>query len=561
MIPEQMFDVDNSKIVTAGFSRARKYKGKYTTPTGEVTAFAKEFAAMTPLPMRLAEWRSSIAAAENNVAPEIYSEKRPDNIQIGGLLMEYIDAEHVAYESFHSQENLHEFIHFIDNLHALPTNGFAINRGTANQIVYWLQQIPMEKNSKDNKKLVSRCHELARHALEIYSHLARRDNICVCHNDLKKDNIFHGGKKGYLLIDWEYAGAGNPYVDLGALANMYNLKNEDILAVYAPRAGETQEQAKAQLYLGRLLHLIQMTLFSTVNAIFILKQQKEPYKIVSLGDITPYSNYETALEAYFTGKIKLPFEDPIKMIATFQHMSDLCYTAVTTGCSVNEYRDALTILEPVGAQTNSSRMSPNEIQDYMAYVSEVEKNFGMLINSFATYSSTNNLLFANLVRQHGLFQTSWHTNTIETSQVIDASCEDIWKKLTDFSQYPDWNPLICRAEGDIQEGNLLHVTIADSQGRRSSFTPTVLTCNPNKELRWLGNLYFDTVFTGEHYFILEPLSDNKTLFIHGEKFSGVLRPAIMYMLGENFEKQFERMNQCLADSVVATSVTQYRSEL
>lgn len=65
-----------------------------------------------------------------------------------------------------------------------------------------------------------------------------------------------------------------------------------------------------------------------------------------------------------------------------------------------------------------------------------------------------------------------------------------------------------------------------------TFKPKILTLEPNKEFRWKGKLGINGIFDGEHYFILEYLDKNKTKFIHGEKFSGIL----VYFAGKMLDK-------------------------
>ncbi len=60
-----------------------------------------------------------------------------------------------------------------------------------------------------------------------------------------------------------------------------------------------------------------------------------------------------------------------------------------------------------------------------------------------------------------------------------------------------------------------------------TFTPTVLTAIPGRELRWLGTVLTPWIFAGEHYFLLDPTSNGATNLTHGERFSGMLSPLIM----------------------------------
>lgn len=77
-----------------------------------------------------------------------------------------------------------------------------------------------------------------------------------------------------------------------------------------------------------------------------------------------------------------------------------------------------------------------------------------------------------------------------------------------------------------------------------TFKPVILRFEPAREFRWKGKLGMKGIFDGEHYFILEKLSDHQTRFIHGENFRGLL----VGVLGKTLlrtEEGFRLMNQAL----------------
>ncbi len=88
---------------------------------------------------------------------------------------------------------------------------------------------------------------------------------------------------------------------------------------------------------------------------------------------------------------------------------------------------------------------------------------------------------------------------------IQASAERVWQLLTDFASFPQWNPFIRRASGNVQVGKRLEVNIQPSGASGMTFRPTVLKAAPNRELRWLGRLLIPGLFDGEHIFTIEPL--------------------------------------------------------
>ena len=114
------------------------------------------------------------------------------------------------------------------------------------------------------------------------------------------------------------------------------------------------------------------------------------------------------------------------------------------------------------------------------------------------------------------------TQNLHTEIDIDASPEVVWNHLIDVEQYPAWNPFIKNVTGTINEGAQIATTIQSPGQDPMDFTPTLLVVEPAKELRWLGRLGIPGLFDGEHYFILESISENETKFIHGENFSGLV---------------------------------------
>jgi hypothetical protein len=76
------------------------------------------------------------------------------------------------------------------------------------------------------------------------------------------------------------------------------------------------------------------------------------------------------------------------------------------------------------------------------------------------------------------------------------------------------------------------------------FKPTVLSVRPERELRWLGHLFVPGIFDGEHYFLLEPIGEQRTRLTQGEKFSGVLVGLLSGMLSAT-KAGFQAMNMAL----------------
>ena len=107
---------------------------------------------------------------------------------------------------------------------------------------------------------------------------------------------------------------------------------------------------------------------------------------------------------------------------------------------------------------------------------------------------------------------------------INAPPERIWRILTDFASYPQWNPFVRRARGKPEKGEQLEVYLQPEGAGGMTFQPRVLTAEPGRELRWRGHLLIPGLFDGEHIFIIEPLVAGDVRFIQREIVTGLLFP-------------------------------------
>ncbi|MEZ5059144.1 MAG: SRPBCC domain-containing protein [Saprospiraceae bacterium] len=133
---------------------------------------------------------------------------------------------------------------------------------------------------------------------------------------------------------------------------------------------------------------------------------------------------------------------------------------------------------------------------------------------------------------------------IRTEIQINATPEKVWNVLTDFSAYPEWNPFVKKLEGEVEVGKVIKVALPGM-----NFKPLVLKFETNKELRWLGHLFFKGLFDGEHSFTLIDNQDGTTTFIHAENFAGILVPVFKKMLLNDTKPGFEKMNEALKERV------------
>jgi hypothetical protein len=134
---------------------------------------------------------------------------------------------------------------------------------------------------------------------------------------------------------------------------------------------------------------------------------------------------------------------------------------------------------------------------------------------------------------------------ISTSITINANPQQVWSVLTNFSNYPTWNPFIQNINGVLQEGKIITATMHQPNSKPMTFKPKLLKEDANKKLIWLGHLFIKGIFDGEHRFELKDNNNGTTTFVQSEKFSGILVPLLKKMILQKTVKGFEMMNAAL----------------
>lgn len=135
-------------------------------------------------------------------------------------------------------------------------------------------------------------------------------------------------------------------------------------------------------------------------------------------------------------------------------------------------------------------------------------------------------------------------HSIKTEIIINANKEKVWEILTDFGNYPTWNPFIISIKGEPVEGSRLTNTLLNGQ-KTMTFKPRILKVTPHAYFEWLGSLWFKGLFDGRHYFKIEETGPGQVKLIHGEEFSGLLSGSILNQIGEQTRQNFIRMNNAL----------------
>ena len=138
---------------------------------------------------------------------------------------------------------------------------------------------------------------------------------------------------------------------------------------------------------------------------------------------------------------------------------------------------------------------------------------------------------------------------LTTEIQINSSPEILWKVITDFKNYYQWNPILQKIKGEPLIGNQLEIHLSTIGGKNRVYHPKVIKITPNHELRWKGTLLFSQIFSGERIFLIEKLSENKVNFVNKEIFSGIGVRFTSQKMEDDIVASFKKMNEALKKTI------------
>jgi thiamine kinase-like enzyme len=191
---------------------------------------------------REVEHAATVAAAGVGVGPEVTAFIRPE----GYLVTRFIVGSPVSDEAVHRPETLRRVADSLRRIHDGPAipglfvplriadayRALAIERGVA---------IPPEYTVA---AAIGRRIELAL--------LANPIELRPCHNDLLNANFIDDGSR-IRIIDWEYAGMGDPFFDLGNFSINHGLSIDEDRLLLGAYDGEVRDDRLARLTVMRVV--------------------------------------------------------------------------------------------------------------------------------------------------------------------------------------------------------------------------------------------------------------------------------------------------------------------
>lgn len=191
---------------------------------------------------REVEHAATVAAAGVGVGPEVVAFVRPE----GYLVTKFIVGEPVSDEAVHRPETIRRVADSIRRVHDGPAipglfvpfriveayRALALARGVAIPPAY------------DAAAMVARRIETA--------FVRSPVGIRPCHNDLLNANFIDDGNR-IRILDWEYAGLGDPFFDLGNFSVNHGLTPREDAILLEAYEGSAPPDRLARVYLMRIM--------------------------------------------------------------------------------------------------------------------------------------------------------------------------------------------------------------------------------------------------------------------------------------------------------------------
>ena len=191
---------------------------------------------------REVEHAATVAAAEVGVGPEVTAFIRPE----GYLVTRFIVGSPVTDEAVHRPETLRRVADSLRRIHdgpAIPGLFIPLRIVEAYRALAMARgvRIPPEY---DAASAVGRRIEIAL--------LANPIELRPCHNDLLNANFIDDGTR-VRIIDWEYAGMGDPFFDLGNFSINHELTPDEDEILLTAYDGTIRPDRLARLTLMRIV--------------------------------------------------------------------------------------------------------------------------------------------------------------------------------------------------------------------------------------------------------------------------------------------------------------------
>lgn len=114
--------------------------------------------------------------------------------------------------------------------------------------------------------------------------------------------------------------------------------------------------------------------------------------------------------------------------------------------------------------------------------------------------------------------------TVREELVVPATAEAVWRVLTDFDAYGEWNPYVTRAQGEVRLGATVRLRLEPRPDETETVECELLTVKVARKLRWRCRKYAPGILDEEHTFRILRLGPDRVRLVYDGRFEGLLQP-------------------------------------
>ena len=134
---------------------------------------------------------------------------------------------------------------------------------------------------------------------------------------------------------------------------------------------------------------------------------------------------------------------------------------------------------------------------------------------------------------------------IRTDVHIAAPIDEVWRVLTDFNGWAEWNPTVNGASGGGAVGSKVSITMSGKNGKDGpKYQPTVIEAVAPQSFRWSASMLGGLLMKNDRIFELTE-KDGGTALVHTEAFSGLMAAMSWSKLNGFVPQILEKMNDAL----------------
>ena len=203
---------------------------------------------------RTVELAATRAAAEVGVGPEVVDFVEPE----GWLVTRFVPGAIPRLETLREPEQLRRVARALRAFHQGPP---LPGRFDALEVVEAYRDTAVERGAVLPAAFAA-AHELARRIAALRAEQPPRP----CHNDLLNANFIDDGER-LVIVDWEYAGMGDPFFDLANFSINHELDAEGRAVLLAAYAGDAHAAGLAALDLMRFMSDFREAMWGVVQGV------------------------------------------------------------------------------------------------------------------------------------------------------------------------------------------------------------------------------------------------------------------------------------------------------